>query len=124
VTPSRISSVLAALAAVLAVLAGATSAVALPSLDESALMVETWRAVGLLTFAGIFTYLAFRPTTSPALWLIVIANKLVLALAGLVLGAGVPGALEVAAWDGALVIILAAGFAASLVGRRSRRGEG
>ncbi|WP_309103977.1 hypothetical protein [Microbacterium sp.] len=102
----------------LAILAGATSVLSLASLDESVLMAEIWRAIGLLTFAGIFTFIAFRPMTSPALWLIVIANKLVLTAAALGLGAGIPGALEAVAWDGALVIILGAGFAASLVARR------
>lgn len=115
---SRVSSVLAALAAVLAILAGATSALSLASVDGSVLMAETWRAVGLFTFAGIFAFIAFRPMTSPALWLIVIANKLVLTAAALGLGAGIPGALEAVAWDGALVIILGAGFAASLLARR------
>jgi hypothetical protein len=81
-------------------------------------MVEIWRVIGLITFAAIFALLASRPTTAPALWIIVIVSKLALAIAGLLLGAAVPGALEAAAWDGALVLILGTGFAAAMVARR------
>lgn len=114
-----LARVLATIATVLAVGAGVTAAAALPAADPAVLMVETWRAVGFFTFAALFALLAARPLASPALWLIVLGNKLVLAVAGLGFGAGVAGALEAAAWDGAIVLLLGAGYAAAMVARRA-----
>lgn len=83
-------------------------------------MVEAWRVVGLFTFAALFTFLAVRPLASLTLWLIVLGNKLVLAIIGITLGAEVSGALEAAAWDGVLVVMLSAGFASATFARRDQ----
>lgn len=114
-----ISSLLAAVASVLAILAAVSQALSLPAVGRATLEVETWRVVGLFTFAALFALLAFRPLVSPALWVIVIANKAALAVIGLVLGPEVPGALDAVVWDGALVVLLVAGFIASRVAARS-----
>lgn len=119
--PARVSSALAALAALLATLAAGSSASTLPSAAEPTLMVEIWRVVGLSTFAALILLLAFRPLSSPTLWVIVIANKLALATSGIALGPKVAGAADAAVWDGVLVVILTAGFASSLLARRRNR---
>lgn len=113
----RISSGLAGLSAVLAAGAGAEAATSLPSDGHASLMVYTWQVVGFFTFAAIFALLALRPRTSPALWIVVIANKVVLSAAALAFGPAVAGSVQSATWDGALVVILTAGFAASLLAR-------
>lgn len=114
-----IAGIMAGVAAALAATAGATAAVALADADPAVLMVETWRAVGFFTFAALFVLLAARPLASPALWLIVIGNKLALAIAGLSFGPGIAGAPEAAAWDGAITLLLTAGFAAAMIARRA-----
>lgn len=119
---ARITAVCAAALAALLAAAAAVSAVpALYAAEPDELMVEVWRAVGFATFAALFVLLAVRPLQSVALWGIVLGNKVVLSVVGLVLGSAVPGALTAAAWDGALVAILSIGFAAALVARRERR---
>ena len=113
----RVSSILAAIGVLLAVLAGIGAAISLPAATPSTLMVETWRMIGFFTFAAIFALLAARPLLSPTLWIIVIANKLTLTIAGLAFGADVEGALTAAAWDGALVLILSAAFASAMIAK-------
>jgi hypothetical protein len=113
-----VSSGFVALAGLLATAAGITAAASLPEVPNATLMVETWRVVGLFTFAALFALLAFRPLLSSALWLIVIASKFVLAASGLAFGHEVSGSLEAAAWDGSLVVLLGAGFLGSCAARR------
>lgn len=112
-----------ALAALLATAAGAAAIPALTSAPSEVLMVELWRALGFLTFAALFALLAARPLLSIALWVIVLGNKVALAIGGLILGQGVPGAMAAAAWDGVLVAILSAGLAAAVLARRGRDGR-
>lgn len=115
-----IARLLAGIAAVLAAGAGIAIIPALATVNQNVLMVEVWRAVGLLTFAALFALLAARPLASPALWLIVLGNKLALAISGLMLGTDTPGAFEAAAVDGMLVVLLATGFTASTIARREQ----
>jgi len=72
-------------------------------------MPEIWRTIGFATFAALFGYLAARPQAI-GLWGTVLANKVALTVAALVVGRR-PGADESAAWDGALVVILGIGLA-------------
>lgn len=117
---NMVARVLAAAAAILAVGAGGSVVPGLSSVDQDLLMLEAWRAVGFLTFAALFVLLAARPLHSPALWLILLGNKLALSIIGVSFGAAVRGAHQAAAWDGALVAILLIGFAAAAVARRVR----
>lgn len=119
VITARILAAIASALALLAAVSGIGVAAASPS---ETVMVESWRTVGFFTFAALFAYLAFRPAQSVALWVIVLANKLVLTITALLLGSAA-GAATSAAWDGALVLILAVGLVLVLVARR-RSGEG
>lgn len=82
-------------------------------------MVETWRAVGFMTFAALFAWLAVRPYASLTVWLIVLGNKLALTIIGLSFGGDVPGALQAALWDGVLVVLLGGGLIAAMIARRA-----
>ena len=113
--------VLAAIAAALALLAAVSGIGVAAASPIDTVMVESWRTVGFFTFAALFAYLAFRPT-SVTVWVIVLANKLVLTVTALLLGSATGGAMS-GAWDGALVLILAAGLVLVLMARR-QSGEG
>ena len=117
----RVSSVLAAAAALLAAAAGVGGLAGLPATGSATLFVEVWRVVGFFTFAAVFALLAIRPLISPGLWLIVIANKLALSIAGVALAGRAAGSLQAVPWDGALVVLLGAGFATMLVARARER---
>ena len=101
--------------AVAAVAAAAGSASTVADAEASTVVVELWRGYGLLVFAGLFTILAIAPRASRALWVLVIANKILLAVSGLVLLA-VPGAqrytgaVDLVVWDGALCVLLVTAF--------------
>lgn len=69
--------------------------------------VELWRAIGFATFAGLFAVLAIHLRRVPlGVWVVLIANKLVLTTAGLAWASSTPGAGAAAAWDGALTVLL------------------
>jgi hypothetical protein len=76
-------------------------------------MVETWRLLGFGTFAGLFALLAYRPRYYAGVWELAIANKLTLALFGLVYGAGTKDASSVLASDGTLALLLVAAYVLS-----------
>ncbi|WP_133092111.1 hypothetical protein [Gordonia polyisoprenivorans] len=80
-------------------------------------MVETWRLVGFATFAALFVLLAVRPTALLSLWLVLIANKLALTCIAMSFGPDVSGAGDAAIWDGALTLLLVAGFVAAVISR-------
>ena len=72
--------------------------------------VETWRLIGLATFAGIFALLASAPRRLRGLWELVIAAKLALPIAGATFLRGAPEATTFVVADGALVVILLAAY--------------
>ena len=76
-TVSRIIMVLAAVGAVVAFFGGLSAAV---KAGDSTRWVESWRAIGFLTFAALFLLLGLRPRGVPGLWEIVFVNKAALAL--------------------------------------------
>lgn len=81
----------------------------------SAVVVELWRGYGFVVFAGPFTILAVVPHVIRALWVLVIANKILLAVTGLVLLAApgeqrFTGAADLVVWDGALCVLLVTAF--------------
>jgi hypothetical protein len=106
----KISGSLAAIASLLALVAALGSVSAALEADDVSKMAETWRTVGLFTFATIFGLLAYRPVNNFALWIIVILNKSLLAIIGFSYGSAVSGAHEALFWDALLVIILIAGL--------------
>lgn len=75
-------------------------------------VVEAWRTIGFVTFAGLFALLAWRPLQSRGLWLVVILNKLALVVMGWLLmnQGGVKGVGDVLVFDGGLVVLLVIAF--------------
>ncbi|NNH73490.1 hypothetical protein HLB23_27150 [Nocardia uniformis] len=108
----RIARLLLGLIAVAAV-AGAASLI--PEVIDAAGDAKTtkvWRAYGLVTFAGLFVLLAWRPRSTPGLWELTILNKLALAVTGAFWTVGeVDGAGAMAAADGVLTAVLIACYA-------------
>lgn len=94
--------------AVLAALAGVGALADIQSFSEETRAVETWRMVGFFTFSALFSVLAASPQNNRSLWFIVIANKIALALAGLVFldQSGVVGASDLLTFDGMLAVFL------------------
>jgi len=93
-------------------------------------IVELWRLLGFIIFAGIFTLLAFKPTRYTGIWELVIFHKIAMAVSALVLmkdnaeGAGFIGLI-----DGSLAILiiiayfLSKGYASWGSSRKRRNGE-
>lgn len=94
--------------AILAALAGLGSFASLPAATTATLAVETWRAVGFVTFAALFGLLAKKPDTNRELWFIVLANKLALTLIGVLYLAdgGIYGASDFVIFDGSITVLL------------------
>lgn len=115
---SRVAAALLWVCAAAAVLATASALPGALSADAAMRFVELWRVVGFATFAGLFAVLAVQGgRVPPAVWLILIANKLVLTLTGLTLAGGASGAAQAVWWDGALTVLLVAAF---VLARRRR----
>jgi hypothetical protein len=114
---SRVAAALLWICAGAAVLATASALPSALSADAATRFVELWRVVGFATFAGLFAVLAAQGgRVPPAVWLILIVNKLVLTLIGLTLATSASGAGEAGRWDGTLTVLLVASFV--LVRRR------
>lgn len=102
----RAARVLMAVAAVAAGAAAVFAVAGLGAANPETVVVETWRAYGLVVFAGLFALLAWRPVGYRGVWELVIAHKLALTITALVLGPGAAGTGEVIVWDGALSVLL------------------
>ncbi|GAA2615209.1 hypothetical protein GCM10010399_52680 [Dactylosporangium fulvum] len=107
---ARALLVLAALGAVVAV-AGAVGAVA--DAGPATRMVETWRMLGFVVFAGVFLLLAYRPRRYAGIWELAILDKLGLTIAALSFGGEVEGASEALFADGAITLILLVSYGLS-----------
>lgn len=119
---SLVARLAAGAAALLAVVATVSAMSSLLEGPETALVVETWRVVGLATWAAIFALLVARPRLV-AVWVIATLSKLALAIAGVALG-DVVGASDLIVWDGLLTGVLGIGAVASFaMWRRDRRGQ-
>ncbi|TCP46217.1 hypothetical protein EV191_11414 [Tamaricihabitans halophyticus] len=111
-----VARILLGLASISALVAAVTEMATVTEADSARLMVETWRVYGLATFAALFALLACQPHGKRALWHIVIANKILLALTSIgfvsgLLGPGeVAGAGEAAIADSALSVMLLASY--------------
>ena len=104
----RIAKILLSITALLAMVAGVSAFATLSEVSKDTLVVETWRAIGFLTFAALFSILAFRPTMSRALWITVILNKVALTIAGIVLmgQSDILGSSDLVYFDGGLTVVL------------------
>jgi hypothetical protein len=103
--------------AVLAILAGVGAISTVSGASKDTVVVESWRMIGLFTFAALFSILAVKPTIGRSLWLTVILNKLILTITGVVLLAqpNVVGASDLVIFDGGLtVVLLVASFLAGI----------
>jgi hypothetical protein len=79
-TVVRVVLVLLAVGAVVAFFGGLSSA---QETADGTRWVESWRAVGFLTFAALFVLVALRPRGVPGVWEILLANKTALAITAL-----------------------------------------
>lgn len=77
---ARVVMALLAVGAVVAFFGGLGAA---QDAGDSTKWVESWRAIGFLTFAALFCLLALRPRGVPGVWEIVFVNKAALALTAL-----------------------------------------
>lgn len=107
-TKLRIAQVLLIILAVLAALAGVGAFSAVTAANDTVIVVEIWRMIGFFTFAALFSVLASKPQGNRSLWIIVIANKLALTIAGLILleRSNVNGATDLLIFDGFITVIL------------------
>jgi multisubunit Na+/H+ antiporter MnhC subunit len=107
----RVATLLMVLARLgaLASFVGAIGAVAKAGPDT--IVVESWRMLGFLVFAGIFALLAFRPRTLPGLWELSIMHKAGMALIAAVAATGdAKDAVSTAVADGVLAALLVTAY--------------
>ncbi|MCX5122099.1 hypothetical protein OG992_33625 [Micromonospora sp. NBC_00362] len=111
----QIARILLGLAALGALAAAASAAGAVGDADASSKIVETWRAYGLVVFAGLFTLLAAKPRGYRGVWELVIFHKVALTVTALVYAAegGVIGTASIIVWDGAVSVLLIAAYVLS-----------
>lgn len=102
--------ILMGVASLLAFVAVAVSVAAVIDADEGVLILETWRAVGLGVFSGLFALLSYRPRHYAGVWELVILNKLILTLVALTHASGAKGAEEIVLYDGTLTGVLIAAY--------------
>lgn len=103
------------LAAGTALVAAVASVSSVQRAGAQTVVVELWRMYGLLAFAGLFLILSARPRGNRVLWAVTLGSKLLLAVTGIALlaltpGNGIPGASDLALWDGLLTLVLVAAF--------------
>lgn len=97
-----------------AVLAAVFDISAVADADHETVVVELWRLLGLVVFAGLLLVLSIRPQGNRLLWLLVIGDQAALAVAGCILPAtqasDVTGAGDLLVWDGGLAVLLMVAF--------------
>lgn len=104
----KISQGIMSVLAVFAALAGVAALADLSTVPDATRVIETWRMIGYFTFAALFSLLASAQQNNKSLWIIVIANKVALAIAGLALAGqpGVTGASDLITFDGMLAVFM------------------
>ena len=122
----RTARVLLGAAAVAALASGVDALTSLDDVTPATLVVETWRAFGLLLCAGLFALLAQRPHGQRGLWFLVLADKLALTAtaAGYAALGQADGAASVVVADGLLSAVLVAAFIACRGWRPAPTGSG
>ncbi|PZG10604.1 hypothetical protein C1I95_27900 [Micromonospora craterilacus] len=108
----RIGRVLMWVAAASAAVAAASAAGMVVESEAAVRVVETWRAYGLVVFAGLFALLAWRPQAYRGVWELVIFHKLALTLTavGYAVAGDVPGTGQILVWDGGLSVLLVVAY--------------
>ncbi len=102
----------AALTAALAAGSAAADIAATDLAGTTSTVAETWRAYGLLVFAGLFALLASRPHASRGIWELVIFHKLAMTVTALVYSArgGIPDTGTTLLGDGVLTLVLVTAY--------------
>ena len=123
----RVGRALLAVSAMVALLAAVCALVALPGAAKETVLIDAWRAFGLVVFGGLFALVARDPTGYPGVLELAIAHKLALTTAASI-WRDAPDAVLVIAADGALTavllvayVVLRADRAWRLVARREPR---
>ena len=107
----RVAMALMLLCALGALYAFAVSVGDVLSAGPSTQQVEIWRTFGFAFFSAVFVLLALWPRWYPGLWEVAIANKAALTVMEVALIAnGVANAQSSAIADGALTVVLIAGY--------------
>lgn len=109
----RVARMLLIVVAIGAVGAAIGAAGVVADAESTTRMVETWRMLGYVVFAGMFLLLAYRPRVYAGIWELAILNKLGLSIAALVYGADIVGARASLAADGAITLLLIAAYVLS-----------
>ena len=102
----------AALTAALAAMSAIADIAATDLAGTTSTIAETWRAYGLLVFAGLFALLASRPHASRGIWELVIFHKLAMTVTALVYSTrgGIPDTGTTLLGDGVLTLVLVAAY--------------
>jgi hypothetical protein len=111
----RVARIMLWLAAACAAGAALTSASTVWDVDGGTKVVETWRAYGLVVFAGLFVLLALAPRGYRGVWELVIFHKVALTVTALLYAAhgGIADTATIVAWDGAVSILLVSAYVLS-----------
>ena len=107
-TKQGIAQVILLTLSILAILAGVGALADLSDANSAQVVIETWRMIGFFTFAALFSLLANKMQDNRDLWVIVIANKLALTVAGFIYLSrdSVAGAQDLAFFDGGITVAL------------------
>ncbi len=117
------ASVLTWAAALSAALSAISALAALGAASQDTAVVETWRACGLVVFAGLFALLAWRPLGYRGVWELVIFHKVAVTTAALLYASGACAADTgtVIVWDGGLSVVLLLAYSSCRGWRSWRR---
>jgi hypothetical protein len=108
----RIAKVMVWLAAVGAASSAVAAVAAVWDADGGTKVVETWRAYGLVVFAGLFVLLALAPRGYRGVWELVILHKVALTLTALLYSAhgDIADTATIIAWDGTVSVLLVGAY--------------
>jgi hypothetical protein len=107
----RVAMVLMILASTGAVFAFGGAVLTVVDADSATAVVEAWRMLGFLVFAGLFLLLALRPRNYPGLWELAILHKGGMTIISAILSRdGATDAGSVAVFDGILVLMIIAAY--------------
>ncbi|MET8350607.1 MULTISPECIES: hypothetical protein [unclassified Micromonospora] len=111
----RIARIMLWLAAVGAAGAALTAAGTVWDADGGTKVVETWRAYGLVVFAGLFVLLALAPRSYRGVWELVIFHKIALTVTALLYAAhaGIADTATIVGWDGTVSVLLVGAYVLS-----------
>lgn len=111
----RIARIVLWFAAVGAVGAALTAAGTAWDADGGTKVVETWRAYGLVVFAGLFLLLSLAPRGYRGVWELVIFHKVALTVTALFYAAhgGIADTTTIVGWDGTVSALLIGAYVLS-----------